>query len=35
MFDLENFDQTINSFIDDQLFFELDPTMSRRANFFI
>ena len=35
MFALENYDQPIFSFIDDQLFFELDPTVSKRANFFI
>ena len=35
MFALENYDQTITTFIDDQLFFELDPTISKRANFFI
>ncbi len=35
MFALEDYQNPITYFIDDQLFFELDPTISKRANFYI
>lgn len=35
MFALDDYEQPIQPFIDDQLFFELDPHVSKRANFFI
>ena len=35
MFALDDFENPLQPFIDDQLFFELDPTVSKRANFFI
>lgn len=35
LFAIDNYEQPIQPFIDDQLFFELDPDISKRANFFI
>ena len=31
----DDFEDPIKPFIDDQLFFELDPTVTKKANFFI
>ena len=34
-FAADDYDNTIKTFIDDQLFFEIDPTVTKKANFFI
>jgi hypothetical protein len=35
MFIMDNYDKSLQYFIDDQLFFELDPNLSKKANFYI
>lgn len=35
MFVADDFEQPLQPFIDDQLFFELDPRVTKKANFFI
>jgi hypothetical protein len=35
MFAQDSYDKPIQYFIDDQLFFELDPNLSKKANFFV
>jgi hypothetical protein len=35
IFDVSGFEQPVQQFIDDSLFFELDPNVSKKANFFV
>ncbi len=35
MFLQDNYEDPIKNFIDDQLFFELDPRVSKKANFYV
>ncbi|TNV82700.1 hypothetical protein FGO68_gene10121 [Halteria grandinella] len=35
MFVLDNYQDTIQTFIDDQLFFQIDPNVCKKANFFV
>lgn len=35
MFALDDYENPIKYFIDDSLFFELDPKVSKKANFYI
>ncbi len=35
MFALDDYEQPIKKFVDDQLFFELDSKLIKKANFFV
>ncbi len=35
MFEQDNFTEPIKNFIDDQVFFEIDPNQSKKANFYV